>query len=158
MFYLSTATKIPNLSSTKARQYWAVRSGNCNNIQHHCVGEREEDRRLTYFGRANFLRTRQKERSLSLLLIGFIRHVAGACIVSAGKLKYCNRITYCCVGLLKMPLPKELKVSELHSARLVLLKKTDTGVEEVDVFTGKEVLTQKPGTLGTLVFVVRRPG
>lgn len=62
------------------------------------------------------------------------------------------------LGLLNMsPLPKELKVSELHSARLVLLK-TETGIEEVDVFTGKEVLTQQPGALGTLVFVVRRPG
>ena len=55
------------------------------------------------------------------------------------------------------PLPKEMKVSELHTARLVLLK-TDTSVEEVDVSTGKEVLTQNPGALGTLVFVVRRPG
>ena len=57
-----------------------------------------------------------------------------------------------------MMLPKEMKVSDLHGARLVLLKTTDTGVEEVDVFTGKEALTQNPGALGTLVFVVRRPG
>lgn len=55
-------------------------------------------------------------------------------------------------------LPKDLEVSELHSARLVLLKTIDAGVEEVDVFTGKEVLTQKPGALGSLVLVVRRPG
>eukprot|EP00985_Skeletonema_marinoi_P024096 scaffold16518_cov139-Skeletonema_marinoi.AAC.12 len=52
------------------------------------------------------------------------------------------------------PLPKDMRVSELHTARLVLLK-TDIGVEEVDVVTGKEVLTQNPGALGTLVFVVR---
>ena len=26
------------------------------------------------------------------------------------------------------------------------------------VFTGKEVLTKNPGAVGTLVFVVRRPG
>lgn len=55
------------------------------------------------------------------------------------------------------PLPKGMRVSELHTARLVLLK-TDIGVEEEDVVTGKEVLTQNPGALGTLVFVVRRPG
>ena len=31
-------------------------------------------------------------------------------------------------------------------------------VEETDVFTGREVLTTNPGSVGTLVFVVRRSG
>ena len=35
---------------------------------------------------------------------------------------------------------------------------SDPLVEETDVFTGQEVLTTDPGSLGTLVFVVRRPG
>lgn len=57
-----------------------------------------------------------------------------------------------------MKLPEEMRVSNLHNSRLVLLNTTETGIEEMDVFTGKEVLTQNPGAVGTLVFVVRRPG
>jgi hypothetical protein len=58
-----------------------------------------------------------------------------------------------------MKLPEEMRVSDLHNARLVLLNTTETGnIEEMDVFTGKEVLTKNPGAVGTLVFVVRRPG
>lgn len=59
---------------------------------------------------------------------------------------------------IKMKLPEEMRVSDLHNSRLVLLNTTETGIEEMDVFTGKEVLTQNPGAVGTLVFVVRRPG
>ena len=43
--------------------------------------------------------------------------------------------------------------------QLVSLKFNDNPlVEEVDVFTGEEVLQQNVGSVGTLVFVVRRPG
>lgn len=43
--------------------------------------------------------------------------------------------------------------------QLVSLKFNDNPlVEEVDVFTGEEVLQQNVGSIGTLVFVVRRPG
>jgi len=52
-----------------------------------------------------------------------------------------------------------MKTADFHKATLVSLKfDTDTLVEEIDVFTGKEVLTTDPGPIGTLVFVVRRPG
>ena len=52
-----------------------------------------------------------------------------------------------------------MKTEDLHEATLVSLKfGSDPLVEETDVFTFKEVLTTDPGTAGTLVFVVRRPG
>ena len=59
-----------------------------------------------------------------------------------------------------MSLPKTMKTEDLHEATLVSLKfGSDPFVEETDVFTGKEVLTTTdPGTAGTFVFVVRRPG
>ena len=58
-----------------------------------------------------------------------------------------------------MSIPKTMKTADLHEATLVSLKfGTDPLVEETDVFTGREVLTTNPGAVGTLVFVVRRPG
>lgn len=56
-------------------------------------------------------------------------------------------------------IPNTMKTSDLHQAKLVELKFGDNDkVEEVGVTTGKEVVTSNPGKLGTLVFVVRRPG
>ena len=57
-------------------------------------------------------------------------------------------------------IPKTMKTAVLHAATLVSLKfgSDPPLVEETDVFTGKEVLTTDPGAVGTLVFVVRRPG
>ena len=52
-----------------------------------------------------------------------------------------------------------MKTEDLHRATLVSLKfATDPLVEETDVFTGREVLTTNAGTVGSLLFVVRRPG
>lgn len=56
-------------------------------------------------------------------------------------------------------IPETMKTADLHEATLVRLKiGGDPLVEEVDVCAGREVLTMNPGPLGTLVFVVRRPG
>ncbi len=56
-------------------------------------------------------------------------------------------------------IPETMKTHDLHEATLVSVKfGSDPLVEETDVFTGREVLTSSPGSLGTLVFVVRRPG
>ena len=58
-----------------------------------------------------------------------------------------------------MSLPQTMKTGDLHRATLVSLKfATDPLVEETDVFTGREVLTTNAGTVGSLLFVVRRPG
>jgi hypothetical protein len=55
-------------------------------------------------------------------------------------------------------LPKTMKLAALNEAALVSLKfAKDPLVEETDVCTGKELLS-KSGTVGSLVFVVRRPG
>jgi hypothetical protein len=56
-------------------------------------------------------------------------------------------------------IPETMKTHDLHEATLVLVKFGSVPlVEETDVFTGREVLTTSPGAVGTLVFVVRRPG
>lgn len=56
-------------------------------------------------------------------------------------------------------IPDTMKTADLHEATLVSLKiGGDPLVEELGVCTGREVLTINPGPLGTLVFVVRRPG
>jgi hypothetical protein len=56
-------------------------------------------------------------------------------------------------------IPKSMKTHDLHEARLVSIKfGRDPLVEETDVFTGGEVLTTGPGSMGTLVFVVPWPG
>ena len=58
-----------------------------------------------------------------------------------------------------MSLPQTMKTEDLHGATLVSLTfATDPLVEETDVFTGREVLTTNAGTVGSLLFVVRRPG
>lgn len=58
-----------------------------------------------------------------------------------------------------MSLPQTMKTEDLLGATLVSLKfATDPLVEETDVFTGREVLTTNSGTVGSLLFVVRRPG
>jgi hypothetical protein len=56
-------------------------------------------------------------------------------------------------------IPETMNTDDLHEATLVSVKfGSDPLVEETDVFTGREVLTTNPGSVGTLVFVVRRPG
>lgn len=57
-------------------------------------------------------------------------------------------------------IPETMKTHDLHEATLVSVKfGSDPLVEETDVFTGREVLTSSSSdSLGTLVFVVRRPG
>ena len=56
-------------------------------------------------------------------------------------------------------IPGTMKTHDLHEATLVSVKFGSVPlVEETDVFTGREVLTKSPGSVGTLVFVVRRPG
>ncbi|KAL3823371.1 hypothetical protein ACHAXA_008866, partial [Cyclostephanos tholiformis] len=54
-------------------------------------------------------------------------------------------------------IPETMKTHDLHEATLVSVKfGSDPLVEETDVFTGREVLTSSPGSLGTLVFVARK--
>jgi hypothetical protein len=56
-------------------------------------------------------------------------------------------------------IPETMKTHDLHEAALVSIKfGSDPLVEETDVFTGREVLTSSSDSLGTLMFVVRRPG
>jgi len=56
-------------------------------------------------------------------------------------------------------IPKTMKTAALHGAALVSLKfGSESLVEETDVFKGQEVLASNTGSVGTLVFVVRRPG
>lgn len=57
-------------------------------------------------------------------------------------------------------IPKTMKTAVLHGASLVSLKfGSDPLVEETDACTGKEMLAPtNPSSIGTLVFVVRRPG
>jgi len=56
-------------------------------------------------------------------------------------------------------IPKTMKTADLNEATLVSLKFASKPlVEETDVITGHELLTTNPGAVGTLVFVVRRPG
>ena len=52
-----------------------------------------------------------------------------------------------------------MKTKELLTAALVTLQfGTDPLVTETSVISGREVLATNPGPLGTLLFVVRRPG
>lgn len=56
-------------------------------------------------------------------------------------------------------IPKTMKTEDLHKATLVSLKfGKDPLVEETGCLTGRELLTTNPGSVGTFVFVVRRPG
>eukprot|EP00804_Cyclotella_cryptica_P031310 CCRYP_011120-RA/>CCRYP_011120-RA protein AED:0.08 eAED:0.08 QI:81/1/1/1/1/0.66/3/735/118 len=57
-------------------------------------------------------------------------------------------------------IPKTMKTSDLHEARLIQLQfnKDDPPVEELNVFKGEEVLRENSGPMGSLCFVVRRPG
>jgi hypothetical protein len=58
-----------------------------------------------------------------------------------------------------MAIPKTMKTNDLHEATLVSLKfATEPAplVEETNVMKGCEALTS--GDVGSLVFVVRRPG
>ena len=62
-------------------------------------------------------------------------------------------------GVAAMTIPKTMKTEDLQKATLVSLKfGTDPLVEEIDCLTGRELLTTDTGDVGTLVFVVRRPG
>ena len=56
-------------------------------------------------------------------------------------------------------IPKTMKTGDLLEATLVSLKfGSDPLVDETDVFKGQEVLSANTGAVGTIVFVVRRPG
>jgi len=59
-----------------------------------------------------------------------------------------------------MAIPKTMNTAALFAAALVELRfgKEAQTVEETDVITGKEMLTNAAGPLGSFVFVVRRPG
>ena len=60
-----------------------------------------------------------------------------------------------------MAIPKTMNTAALFAAALVELrfgKEEAQTVEETDVITGKEMLTNAAGPLGSFVFVVRRPG
>ena len=56
--------------------------------------------------------------------------------------------------------PKTMKTAALFAAALVEIefKKEPHLVEETGVITGREMLTNAAGPLGSFVFVVRRPG
>ena len=56
-------------------------------------------------------------------------------------------------------IPKTMITAALHEAVLISIKfGTSPLVEEIAVFKGREVLTANSGPVGTLAFVVRRPG
>lgn len=56
-------------------------------------------------------------------------------------------------------IPETMKAADLAEATLVSLSFCSGPlVKETDVATGREVLTSDPDSVGTLVFVVRRPG
>jgi len=56
-------------------------------------------------------------------------------------------------------IPKTMKTADLHEATLASLEFGDDPlVKATGVVKGQEVLTTDPGSLGSLVFVVRRPG
>ena len=56
-------------------------------------------------------------------------------------------------------IPKTMITAVLHEATLISIKFGSSPlVEETAVFKGREVLSTHSGSLGTLAFVVRRPG
>jgi len=60
---------------------------------------------------------------------------------------------------INMTVPPTMKKKDLFEAALVELKfATDPLCTENDAVTGREMLTNSPGPLGSFVFVVRRPG
>ena len=101
---------------------------------------------------------------LSLLVNYYLsRHVHAICHMSILNLVPSLHTAFCCASYLlqicSLSSPSNILLHGIFGVQLVLLQfGSDPLVEETDVCTGREMLTTNPGSLGTLVFVVRRPG